>query len=87
MIQMDIFDLIEVTENEPIYEVGNRVRIKTAKEVDTEDVESIAYLTDYKYGGKVGTIKDIHIGKSISYYVDTSIGMAVVSESELAFIS
>lgn len=86
MKQLDIFDYLEPTTKEPVYEVGNKVRIKTAKELDNPAVETVAYLTDYKFGGKEGVIKDIHIGKSISYYVDTKIGRAVVSEEELVFI-
>jgi hypothetical protein len=85
--QIDIFDILEATSNEPIYEVGNRVRIKKASELQNPDVETVAYLTDYGYGGKKGTIREIHKGKAISYKVELSKGVAWVSEGELAFIS
>ncbi|WP_146876814.1 hypothetical protein [Bacillus subtilis] len=94
MVQLSIFDAAEETVKqpkqviEPIYEVGNRVRIRTAKELESPDVETVAYLTDYKFGGKVGTIKRIQVGTvRVSYEVETSLGNACVTEEEIAFIS
>lgn len=95
MTQLSLFDVYEETvdtaivkEVKAIYEEGNRVRILTAKELESPDLETIAYLTDYRYGGKVGTIKKVQIGsKGVSYEVETTIGTAYVSEGELAFIS
>jgi hypothetical protein len=84
--QLDIFDYLEPTVDEPMYAVGERVRIKTAGELlldGINDVETIAYMTDYKFGGQKGTIKSIHTGKKVSYYVETKVGTAVVSEEEL----
>lgn len=101
MVQLSIFDVAEETVKqakqviekvskaiEPIYEVGNRVRIRAAKELESPDVETVAYLTDYKFGGKVGTITLIQVGAArVSYEVETSLGKAYVTEEELAFIS
>lgn len=94
MVQLSIFDVAEETIKqpkqgiEPIYEVGNRVRIRTAKELESPDVETVAYLTDYKFGGKVGAITLIQVGAArVSYEVETSLGKAYVTEEELAFIS
>ncbi|MED4819186.1 hypothetical protein P9654_04745 [Bacillus atrophaeus] len=96
MEQLSIFDIeqpkqvIEKVKNviEPIYETGNRVRIRAAKELESPDVETVAYLTDYKFGGKVGTITSVQVGVTrASYEVETSLGKAYVTEEELAFIS
>ncbi|MEH7117251.1 hypothetical protein V7128_07490 [Neobacillus vireti] len=89
MVQLSLFDVLdEAHPREAIYEVGNRVRIKKAKELDNPDVETVAYLEAYSFGGKVGTIKEVKKGKkSVSYEVETSIGTAILSEGELAFIS
>ncbi|MFL0442003.1 hypothetical protein [Bacillus subtilis] len=94
MVQLSIFDVAEETVKqpkqviEPIYEVGNRVRIRTAKELESPDIETVAYLTEYKFGGKVGTIKRVQVGtERASYEVETSLGNACVTEEEIAFIS
>ncbi|MCY7796984.1 MULTISPECIES: hypothetical protein [Bacillus] len=101
MVQLSIFDVGEETVKqpkqviekvskviEPIYEVGNRVRIRTAKELESPDIETVAYLTEYKFGGKVGTIKRVQVGtERVSYEVETSLGNACVTEEEIAFIS
>jgi hypothetical protein len=85
---MEQLDLFNIPSLEPLYEVGNRVRIKKANELSNPDVETVAYLTEYKFGGQVGTIRSIHkSSKAISYYVETKVGTAVVSENEVAFIS
>lgn len=84
MKQMDIFDYIDSSNQEPMYEIGDRVKIKTAEELGSEDVETVAYLKDYQFGGKVGTVSYIHKGTVISYHVETKKGTAIVSEDELS---
>jgi hypothetical protein len=80
--QLSIFD---IPLDEPVYEVGNRVRIKRASELKNPDIETVAYLDTF--GGKTGTVAEIHKGKSISYRVVTPKGDAWLKEEELAFIS
>lgn len=96
MTQLDIFDFIDtevveaVAEKEaefslPSYSIGDRVRVKKASELSNPDVETVAYLDDF--GGLVGSIQIIHVGKVTSYYVGTNKGVAVVHEDEITFIS
>ena len=86
---MNIFDILNTTkENEPTYDVNDRVRIKNVKELVKPDAETVAYLIDYGHGGQIGTIREVHkCRRAISYKVEHPKGIAWVTEQELAFIS
>ncbi|APT46609.1 hypothetical protein [Bacillus safensis] len=92
--QLDLFEVtgqqeqVQAAKPVAIFEEGNRVRVKNAKELDSPCVETVSYLTDYRFGGKVGTIKRVQVGtESVSYEVLTNVGAAIVTEEEVAFIS
>lgn len=92
--QLDLFEVtwqqehVQAAKPVNIFEEGNRVRIKNTEELDSPCVETVSYLTDYRFGGKVGTIKRVQVGtESVSYEVLTTVGTAIVTEEEVAFIS
>lgn len=72
LAQLTIFDIeenetVEVVQEAPEFNVGNLVKVKKAtKDMEVEDYY---YIKDFE--GQIGTVMEIHKGRSsISYYVD-----------------
>ena len=81
--QVDLFDLLEPTDQEPKFKVGDSVIIKKVDELVNPDAETIGYLNDYRFGGQAGTILEVIAGTKICYKVSTKIGKAITYETEI----
>jgi ribosomal protein L21E len=79
--QLSIFDIpieetepkVQENEQEEVFEIGDRVKVKDLDEVDFKMSVEDAYFLK-AYSGKKGKIVDIHRGKTVSYKIQLNNG-------------